>query len=99
MDDAASAAVAVLPPVGFTFLRLLMASRPTPVVVVSSHSAKENVFRALELGAIDFIAKPESYLTTQAVGVKEQLDAMVNMVRQLAPARARLPRCKGPGTT
>lgn len=73
---------------GFTFLRLLMASRPTPVVVVSSHSAKENVFRALELGAIDFIAKPESYLTTQAVSVKEQLDAMVNMVRQLAPARA-----------
>jgi two-component system chemotaxis response regulator CheB len=73
---------------GFTFLRLLMASRPTPVVVVSSHSAKENVFRALELGAIDFIAKPDAYLTAQNLGVREQLDAMVNMVRQLAPARA-----------
>jgi two-component system, chemotaxis family, protein-glutamate methylesterase/glutaminase len=74
---------------GFTFLRLLMASRPAPVVVVSSHSAKENVFRALELGAIDFIAKPEAYLTSQAPGVREQLDAMVNMVRQLAPAKAK----------
>jgi two-component system chemotaxis response regulator CheB len=73
---------------GFTFLRLLMASRPAPVVVVSSHSAKENVFRALELGAIDFIAKPDTYLTPQATGVREQLDAMVGMVRQLAPARA-----------
>lgn len=73
---------------GFTFLRLLMASRPTPVLVVSSHSAKENVFRALELGAIDFIAKPETFLTTQTEGVKEQLERMVAMVRQLSPARA-----------
>jgi two-component system chemotaxis response regulator CheB len=73
---------------GFTFLRLFMASRPAPVVVVSSHSAKENVFRALELGALDFIAKPDTYLTSQATGVREQLDAMVGMVRQLAPARA-----------
>ena len=37
-----------------------MAKQPTPVIVISSHSAKENVFRALELGAIDFIAKPQS---------------------------------------
>jgi two-component system, chemotaxis family, protein-glutamate methylesterase/glutaminase len=72
---------------GFTFLRLLMASRPTPVLVVSSHSAKENVFRALELGAIDFIAKPETFLTTQTQSVREQLERMVAMVRQLSPAR------------
>jgi two-component system, chemotaxis family, protein-glutamate methylesterase/glutaminase len=77
---------------GFTFLRLLMASRPTPVLVVSSHSAKENVFRALELGAIDFIAKPETFLTTQTQSVREQLDRMVAMVRQLAPAKAPAPR-------
>jgi two-component system chemotaxis response regulator CheB len=77
---------------GFTFLRLLMASRPTPVLVVSSHSAKENVFRALELGAIDFIAKPETFLTTQTQSVREQLDRMVAMVRQLAPAKPPAPR-------
>src|SRR5688572_16289274 len=47
---------------GFTFLRLLMASRPMPVVVISTHAAKESVFRALELGAIDFIAKPDATL-------------------------------------
>jgi two-component system chemotaxis response regulator CheB len=44
---------------GFTFLRLLMARRPTPVLVVSANSQKADVFKALELGAIDFVAKPE----------------------------------------
>jgi two-component system chemotaxis response regulator CheB len=44
---------------GFTFLRLLMARRPTPVVVVSSMSHRADVFKALELGALDFVAKPE----------------------------------------
>jgi two-component system chemotaxis response regulator CheB len=44
---------------GFTFLRLLMARRPTPVVVVSSMSHRAEVFKALELGALDFVAKPD----------------------------------------
>lgn len=44
---------------GFTFLRVLMARRPTPVIVVSSSSQKADVFKALELGALDFVAKPE----------------------------------------
>lgn len=43
---------------GFTFLRLLMPRRPTPVVVVSSQAHRSDVFRALELGALDFVAKP-----------------------------------------
>lgn len=43
---------------GFGFLRLLMSSRPTPVIVISSYAHKSDVFRALELGAFDFIAKP-----------------------------------------
>ncbi len=44
---------------GFTFLRLLMARRPTPVVVVSSQSRRSDAFKALELGALDFVAKPD----------------------------------------
>src|SRR5262249_4263300 len=43
---------------GFTFLRLLMAKRPTPIVVISSYARKTDAFRALELGAIDFVARP-----------------------------------------
>jgi two-component system chemotaxis response regulator CheB len=44
---------------GFTFLRILMSSRPTPVIVISSYSQKENVFKALEFGALDFVPKPD----------------------------------------
>ena len=40
---------------GFTFLRLLMSKQPTPVIVISSHAEQENVFRALDLGALDFV--------------------------------------------
>src|SRR6188768_3359339 len=44
---------------GFTLLRILMTKMPTPVIVISSYSQKENVFKALELGALDFVAKPD----------------------------------------
>ncbi|MEW6585900.1 MAG: chemotaxis response regulator protein-glutamate methylesterase [Nitrospirota bacterium] len=43
---------------GFSFLRWLMANRPTPVIIISSYFDSKTVFRALELGAADFIAKP-----------------------------------------
>ena len=43
---------------GFSFLRLLMARQPTPVLVISGYATRENVFKALELGALDFVAKP-----------------------------------------
>ena len=87
---------------GFTFLRLLMASQPTPVVVISSYPAKDNVFRALELGALDFIAKPEVNAQGAVAGsaeqLKAQLDGMLEVVRQLsAPGRqARKPFSKPP---
>lgn len=45
---------------GLDFLEKLMRLRPMPVVMVSSHTEKGNevTLRALELGAVDFIAKP-----------------------------------------
>jgi two-component system chemotaxis response regulator CheB len=71
---------------GFTFLRLLMARQPTPVVVVSGNSARENVFRALELGALDFIAKPTRTIATDLSGIQQELTQKVAMVRMLTPA-------------
>jgi len=71
---------------GFTFLRLLMASRPTPVIVISSHDGRESVFRALELGAIDFVSKPSTMLTGQTEAIRAQLEQVVALVRQLAPS-------------
>src|SRR5262245_52011571 len=71
---------------GFTFLRLLMARQPTPVVVVSGNSARENVFRALELGALDFIAKPTRTIATDLTAIQQELAQKVAMVRMLTPA-------------
>jgi len=51
---------------GFTLLRLLMAKRPLPVLVVSSYAQRENVLRALELGAVDFVPKPEQTIPADA---------------------------------
>jgi len=48
---------------GFTFLRILMKSLPTPVIVISALDQDRNVFKALELGALDFVAKPDPRLS------------------------------------
>ena len=77
---------------GYEFLQLLMDRDPLPVVVVSGRSAKENVFRALELGAIDFIAKPHE---DDAPGeaplecLRRQLVDKVRIIRQLSPLALR----------
>jgi len=68
---------------GFTFLRILMSRQPTPVIVVSSYSQKENVFKALELGALDFVAKPTAQIAPDAADLKEQILEKVLLVRQL----------------
>lgn len=70
---------------GFTFLRILMSKMPTPVIVVSSYSQKENVFRALELGALDFIPKPDRHVDVEMLGVRDLLLQKVLMVRALRP--------------
>jgi two-component system chemotaxis response regulator CheB len=69
---------------GFGFLRLLMSNRPTPVIVVSSYSQKENVFRALELGAVDFVAKPDA----GGVDAVEVLDGLCQKVLGFGAERA-----------
>lgn len=53
---------------GIEFLRKLMPQYPLPVVVISSLSDK--VFDAMNVGAVDFVAKP-------AVSSREQLEAFI----------------------
>lgn len=75
---------------GLDFLEKLMRLRPTPVVMVSTltEQGSEVTLRALELGAVDFIAKPK-------LGVKEGLNELVddvaNKIRAAAQARVRRP--------
>src|SRR3954454_3338498 len=65
---------------GFTFLRILMSRRPTPVIVVSGLGAKENVFKALELGALDFIVKPSRQISPELRSIRDDLVAKVRLV-------------------
>ncbi|RME28855.1 MAG: chemotaxis response regulator protein-glutamate methylesterase [Deltaproteobacteria bacterium] len=68
---------------GYTFLRLLMNRRPTPVIVISSHSQRHNVFKALELGALDFVAKPVNQLSSDLYCIKDEVLAKLKLVSQL----------------
>lgn len=70
---------------GFTFLRLLMAKMPTPVIVISSHSRKQEVFQALELGALDFIAKPSHHIAPDLASLRDELLQKAMTVRSLRP--------------
>ncbi|AKT42402.1 protein-glutamate methylesterase/protein-glutamine glutaminase [Chondromyces crocatus] len=76
---------------GFTFLRILMARQPTPVIVVSSYAQKENVFKALELGAVDFVAKPDRQFSPDAT-IRKEIIQKVLLVRYLKPRAPALPR-------
>lgn len=68
---------------GFTFLRWLMQERPLPVLVLSSQSDSRSVFRALELGAADFLAKPESRISRSIESVQADLVAKIHTIMQL----------------
>jgi two-component system chemotaxis response regulator CheB len=72
---------------GFTFLRIIMAKQPTPVIVVSSHSKKENVFKALELGAVDFVEKTDPYTSAANEAFRAQLMEKILLTRNLTHLR------------
>jgi len=74
---------------GYTFLRILMTRRPTPVIVISSHSGRENVFKALELGALDFIAKPSRSVAPDLRTIENELITKVLNVVKIRPVRLR----------
>src|SRR5262249_13074091 len=68
---------------GFSFLRILMSKRPTPVIVISGYATKDNTFKALELGALDFVAKPSRTITPELKAIKDELLSKVKLVTQL----------------
>ncbi len=68
---------------GYAFLRLLMSKSPVPVLVVSSHDDRESVFRALELGAMDFIAKPRRQIGPELRKIAGELRTKIAMVSRL----------------
>jgi len=74
---------------GYTFLRLLRNAAPTPVIVISSYSHKADVFKALELGAFDFIAKPQKLTPEVRESLRAELVEKVRAARLVRRAGAR----------
>lgn len=74
---------------GFSFLRLLMNKRPTPVLIVSGYAQRENVFRALELGALDFLPKPTREVSPDLKNIERDLRSKIELVRKLQAVRLR----------
>jgi two-component system, chemotaxis family, protein-glutamate methylesterase/glutaminase len=73
---------------GLDFLERLMRLRPMPVLMVSTmtESGSEITFRALELGAVDFIAKPKIDIVR---GMEEYAAEITDKIRAVAHARVR----------
>lgn len=73
---------------GIDFLAKLMRLRPMPVVMISTLTERgaEVTMRALELGAVDFVAKPRIGL---ADGISELAGQIVEKIRIAASAQIR----------
>ena len=68
---------------GFSFLRWLMKERPTPVIMVTSHSDSKTVFKALELGAVDFIAKPTRRASVELQTIEKDLIRKIKGIKDI----------------
>lgn len=71
---------------GLDFLERLMRLRPMPVVMVSSLTERgsETTLRALELGAVDVVAKPKMAIQS---GMREYTELIADKIRAASRAR------------
>ena len=69
---------------GFTFLRWLMRNQPRPVLVVTSRDSNRSVFKALDLGAVDFVIKPAQ---RAAVAPGDVADRVLTKIREVSQLR------------
>jgi two-component system chemotaxis response regulator CheB len=76
---------------GITALSLIMAERPVPVVMVSSLTEQGALatFEALNLGAVDYVAKPGGTISLTLSAVSAELLAKVRGAAKAQPAKAR----------
>ena len=80
---------------GLTALSLMMAARPTPVIMVSSLTEQGALatFEALALGAVDFITKPGGTISLSIDDIQQQL------LDKIAAALGAHPRHQASGST
>lgn len=71
---------------GLSVLEEIMKKQPTPVVMVSAYTRKGTsaTIKALELGAVDFIAKPSGEISLDLSKLKEEIVSKVKMAAKIA---------------
>ncbi len=71
---------------GIEALRMIMRHAPLPVVLFSTHSKEGgySTFKALALGAVDFVPKPKGAAAGQLDQVADQLIAKIKVARRAA---------------
>lgn len=64
---------------GLEAIRRIMATRPTPIIVLSAHAQKgaELTLQALDLGAVDFVLKPSTSLSGGINTIAQELTEKV----------------------
>jgi two-component system chemotaxis response regulator CheB len=80
---------------GLSFLERLMREHPLPVVMVSSLTADgcSTTLTALELGAVDFVTKPQSDVRTRLPEIAHEI---IEKIRAAAVAHVRRPASPSP---
>jgi two-component system chemotaxis response regulator CheB len=78
---------------GMETLREIMKRYGLPVIIVSAHTkaGAAATFRALSIGAFDFVAKPRDVLSAQLEGIAQELSTKIRVAaagRKLKPAAA-----------
>lgn len=70
---------------GLDFLKQLMLEFPTPVIMFSSLTQEDSevTLKALELGALDFVAKPQENLTKNLNIVKSEIIGKIKSLSQV----------------
>jgi two-component system chemotaxis response regulator CheB len=74
---------------GLQATELIMSSNPRPIVIVSSESREgaDITLKALELGAIDFVAKPSSGIDLDMNSVRDELSRKLKMASKVRVVR------------
>ncbi|MEN9779969.1 MAG: chemotaxis-specific protein-glutamate methyltransferase CheB [Pseudomonadota bacterium] len=72
---------------GLTALSLIMTTRPTPVLMVSSLTARGamSTFEALALGAVDYVTKPGGTISLTVDEIREQLQTKLRAALRSRP--------------
>lgn len=86
---------------GLEVLRAIMASRPVPVIMLSTHAKMGDMeaVAALQMGAVDFVAKPASATTPELQMFSDELIEKLKAVAKIPPTQllklGRMPQRQG----